>query len=62
MSSWGALVRGWVWDLYLRELGVHRKPGLGISKGMGSGRLPKLEVQAEEERGDCRPEAPQVKC
>lgn len=49
MSSWGALARG-CGTLYLRELGVHRQPGLGISKGMGSGRLSKLEVQAEEER------------
>lgn len=49
MSSWGALARG-CGTLYLRELGVHRQPELGISKGMGSGRLSKLEVQAEEER------------
>lgn len=31
-------------------VGVHRRPGLSILEGVGSGRLPALEVQAETGR------------
>lgn len=40
--------------LYMRELGGHRQPGLGISEGMVFGRLPELEVQSRRERRERR--------